>query len=240
MSLEYAILGFLNYHPYTGYDLKKTFDKSVRHFWPADQSQIYRTLSRLTDQGFVEMERSRQADRPDRKVYHITPAGRAALLAWLAGPPPLHEPRSAPLIQVFFMAQLADEEILQRFEGYAQVMRMFLDRYEQVPADVQEIYTDVQSERERFFWLLTLESGIANMRSSWNGPKASSRASRMGSCPRNRGRIMTSPDLVPIIENGLLSPVVSSLRLRGRLSRGDHRLGRCRPGRPGSVPARRR
>jgi PadR family transcriptional regulator AphA len=34
MSLEYAILGFLNYHPYTGYDLKKVFDKSVRHFWP--------------------------------------------------------------------------------------------------------------------------------------------------------------------------------------------------------------
>ena len=39
MSLEYAILGFLNYHPYTGYDLKKIFDTSIRHFWPADQSQ---------------------------------------------------------------------------------------------------------------------------------------------------------------------------------------------------------
>ena len=48
MSLEFAILGFLNYHPYSGYDLKKIFDTSVSHFWPADQSQIYRTLSRLT------------------------------------------------------------------------------------------------------------------------------------------------------------------------------------------------
>ena len=52
MSLEYAILGFLNYHPYTGYDLKKIFDTSVRHFWPADQSQIYRTLARLTEHRF--------------------------------------------------------------------------------------------------------------------------------------------------------------------------------------------
>jgi len=49
MSLEYAILGFLNYHPYTGYDLKKIFDNSVQHFWVADQSQIYRTLIHLTE-----------------------------------------------------------------------------------------------------------------------------------------------------------------------------------------------
>ena len=49
MSLEFAILGFLSYHPSTGYDLKKMFDVSIRHFWPADQSQIYRTLARLTE-----------------------------------------------------------------------------------------------------------------------------------------------------------------------------------------------
>lgn len=77
MSLDHAILGFLNYHPYTGYDLKKIFDFSVQHFWSADQSQIYRTLNRLTDAGYVEMEKVAQEDRPDRKVYHITGAGRA-------------------------------------------------------------------------------------------------------------------------------------------------------------------
>lgn len=55
MSLEYAILGFLNYKPQSGYDLKKIFDTSVRHFWAADQSQIYRILTRLTERGLVEM-----------------------------------------------------------------------------------------------------------------------------------------------------------------------------------------
>ena len=60
MSLDHAILGFLNYHPYTGYDLKKIFDSSVQHFWPADQSQIYRTLNRLTEQGFAKMEKVSQ------------------------------------------------------------------------------------------------------------------------------------------------------------------------------------
>ena len=84
MSLEFAILGFLNYHPYTGYDLKKIFDTSIRHFWPADQSQIYRTLARLTENGWAEMEKVPQDDRPDRKVYshHRRRARRTVALAF--------------------------------------------------------------------------------------------------------------------------------------------------------------
>jgi PadR family transcriptional regulator, regulatory protein AphA len=166
MSLEYAILGFLNYHPYTGYDLKKIFDSSIRHFWPADQSQIYRTLARLTEQGFAEMEKVPQDDRPDRKVYSISEAGRLELLKWLAGPPPLDEPRSAPLIQVFFAGQLSDQEILAKFEGFAAIMRATLAQYDQVPAQLGPYQQEITSPREQFFWMLTLESGISNMRAN--------------------------------------------------------------------------
>ncbi len=166
MSLEYAILGFLNYKPYTGYDLKKIFDSSVRHFWPADQSQIYRTLTRLTEQGFAEMEKMPQADRPDRKVYHITQAGRKELLAWLSGLPPMDSPRSAPLIQVFFAGQLPDEEILAKFEGFAELMRAILAQYEQVMEQIAPFQEEIPSPREHFFWLLTLDNGIRTMRAA--------------------------------------------------------------------------
>ncbi len=166
MSLDHAILGFLNYHPYTGYDLKKIFDISIRHFWPADQSQIYRTLARLEENGWVVMERIPQEDRPDRKVYHITEAGRAELLRWIASPPPLGEPRSAPLIQVFFSGQLTDEEILAKFENFAAVMRAILSQYEQVPAQIEPFQQEIPSPREHFFWLLTLENGICNLRAN--------------------------------------------------------------------------
>jgi PadR family transcriptional regulator, regulatory protein AphA len=166
MSLDFALLGFLNYHPYTGYDLKKIFDTSVRHFWPADQSQIYRTLARLTEQGLAEMEKVPQEDRPDRKVYHITEAGRAELLKFLAGPPPMGEPRSAPLIQVFFAGQLSDEEILAKFEGFAAMMRTILSQYDQVPGMLGPFQEEITSPREHFFWLLTLENGIRSMRAN--------------------------------------------------------------------------
>jgi PadR family transcriptional regulator AphA len=159
MSLEYAILGFLNYQPITGYDLKKVFDTSIRHFWPADQSQIYRTLARLTEQKLAEVEVVEQTDRPDRKVYHITEVGRQALHQWLLGPAPVEEARSAPLVQIFFAGQLDDEQILAKMEQGAAFMRGLLARYEQVTPQISPYAEMVDSPRDVFFWMLTLELG---------------------------------------------------------------------------------
>ena len=166
MSLEFAILGFLNYHPYTGYDLKKIFDTSVRHFWPADQSQIYRTLSKLTENGWAEMEKVPQDDRPDRKVYSITKNGRQELLRWISDPPSLEEPRSASLVQVFFAGNLSDEEVLAKFEGFAAIVRAILAQYDQIPKMLGPYQQEISSPREHFFWMLTLENGIRTMRSN--------------------------------------------------------------------------
>jgi PadR family transcriptional regulator, regulatory protein AphA len=163
MSLEYAILGFLSYKPSTGYDLKKIFDHSVKHFWSADQSQIYRTLARLTEQGLAEVEIVEQTERPDRKVYHLTPAGREALQKWLSGPFPTQEARSAPLVQVFFGGHLSDEQVLAKFEEAAQLFRFILDRYDQVPTQIDEYIEMVASPRETFFWMQTLELGMKTM-----------------------------------------------------------------------------
>ena len=161
MSLEHAILGFLNYTPYSGYDLKKVFDTSVRHFWPADQSQIYRTLTRLVERGWAEVEVVEQEVRPDRKVYHITQAGRDELRRWLTVPIPFLETRIAALIQVFFAGQLRDEEILTIFERAAEEMRSTLELYGQAPANIQEGAVLHNAPREAFFWGLTLELGVA-------------------------------------------------------------------------------
>ncbi|MBN2146850.1 MAG: PadR family transcriptional regulator [Anaerolineales bacterium] len=166
MSLDHAILGFLSYMPFSGYDLKKLFDTSVQHFWPADQSQIYRTLARLTEQGFVEMEKIEQTTRPDRKVYHITEAGHQELIRWLSLPPPMDAPRSAPLVQVFFLGQLSDENILTKFEGFAAIMRAILNQYDQIPEQIERYKAEINSPREHFFWMLTLDNGLRNMRAN--------------------------------------------------------------------------
>lgn len=164
MSLEYAILGFLTYQPSTGYDLKKKFDSSVRHFWSADQSQIYRTLAKLTGEGLAEVERFEQVDRPDRKIYHITPAGRAAFQQWLYGPLQTQDPKIGALVQVFFSGSLSDEEVLQRFQMAAEMFRTILAVYETIPDQIEAFKRQVPSPREHYFWMLTLDMGLRSVR----------------------------------------------------------------------------
>jgi PadR family transcriptional regulator AphA len=159
MSLEHAILGFLDYGPKSGYDLKKVFDVSVQHFWPADQGQIYRTLARLVDHGWAEMEHVEQKEHPDRKVYHITASGREELQRWLTTPLPPKAFREPELIQVFFAGRLEDGEVLAMFERMAEKLRQLLAGYEHIPGQTAPA-RDVGMARENFFWMLTLERGV--------------------------------------------------------------------------------
>jgi PadR family transcriptional regulator, regulatory protein AphA len=159
MSLDHAILGFLHYKPLSGYDLKSVFDASVRHFWAADQSQIYRTLSRLADRGWTEIEIIEQDDRPDRKVYHITDQGREELTKWLKSSLQHKPEHIAELVQVFFAGHLDEADAVGMFRKLAERTRRALDELRRVPEESKES-TDYASSRDKFFWMLTLDYGI--------------------------------------------------------------------------------
>ncbi len=113
MSLEHAILGFLCEQPRTGYDLKtRCFDLAANSFWGADQAQIYRTLERLQNADLVNVTTRRGVNKPDRKVYKPTPAGRAAFARWAATPLPLPTVREPLLAQVYLGESTSDEQLV--------------------------------------------------------------------------------------------------------------------------------
>ena len=112
MSLEHAILGFLDVCPRTGYDLKtRCFDEAAGHLWTADQAQVYRTLERLSARGLVRSKLVPQRGKPDRRVFRITPKGRAALIAWLREPQAVSAVRDPLLMRVLMAGDLSDGEI---------------------------------------------------------------------------------------------------------------------------------
>ena len=164
MSLKHAILGFLSYAPLSGYDLKKAFDQSVRHFWPANQSQIYRTLAELDEQGLVTKEIVSREDRLDMKVYSINEAGLAELRRWLSTPLPPQDIREPLLIQVFFGGQLTDDELLNVLQHEQQTandnLAIYTTLYDTL---VERSYTNVD-RRSAFLSTLTLEYGLAAQR----------------------------------------------------------------------------
>jgi DNA-binding PadR family transcriptional regulator len=113
VSLDLAILGFLAERPRSGYDLKtRCFGGAIGAFWTADQAQIYRTLERLKESKLVTATRRRQASRPDRRIFEITPAGREVLAEKLGSPAPLLPLRDPFLVQLYFSAGLSDDAVL--------------------------------------------------------------------------------------------------------------------------------
>ena len=183
MSLDHAILGYLNYAPASGYELKRKFDLSVQHFWPANQSQIYRTLSRLSEKGFVEMEVIHQEDRPDRKEYYITDAGQEELSSWLHQLQPFTNTRSAALIQVFFGAQLTNEEVLKNFEIYREKLISVNNQLNNIPNQWDILTADVNSEREKWFWNLTVDLGQRSLQANLDWVDAIIESIRNGEIP---------------------------------------------------------
>jgi PadR family transcriptional regulator AphA len=136
MTLEHAILGFLDRDPMTGYDLKtRCFDDAVGHLWTADQAQVYRTLGRLSEQGLVRSRTVAQRGKPDRRVFSITAKGRTELAAWLRRPVDLSPVRDPLLVHLALAAQLDDPEILALLERTRAGYQRRLDSLRAAQAD---------------------------------------------------------------------------------------------------------
>ena len=85
-TLAYAILELLERKPLSGYDVKKRFLGSLAFGWHAHVSQLYPTLRQLEDRGYVTSRTEASNQGPARRIYSITPAGHAEVLAWLQSP----------------------------------------------------------------------------------------------------------------------------------------------------------
>lgn len=94
MALEHALLVALSEEPAAGSDLARRFDRSIGFFWSATHQQIYRTLARMTTDGWLSVTTVAQAGTPARRVYDVSPAGRRQLTRWLAAPTPVDPLRS--------------------------------------------------------------------------------------------------------------------------------------------------
>ena len=87
MKLEHFILGILKLKPSTGYEIKKFLDTEGRFVRPRTPlSQIYNTLKRMTEKGWLTFSVENQEGKPDKKVYSVTEAGNRFFIDWLISP----------------------------------------------------------------------------------------------------------------------------------------------------------
>jgi DNA-binding PadR family transcriptional regulator len=85
MDVKFPILGFLMEAEATGYDLKQRFQDPVGFFYRVSDGSIYPALKKLARDGLVTLRTERRGRRA-RKVYAITPRGRAHFTRMLREP----------------------------------------------------------------------------------------------------------------------------------------------------------
>lgn len=124
MSIKYAILGFLQWRPLTGYDLKKMFELSDILYWSGSNNQIYRPLVKLHEAGLVTRQVEYQEDNPPRKIYTITAKGRAALREWLLEAPNLPRIKHSLLIQLLWADDLEATDLDEMLTAYEEALRV--------------------------------------------------------------------------------------------------------------------
>lgn len=157
--LKYILLGFLNYAPMTGYELKRRLDNSTSHFWHAYHSQIYTTLRRMEKDGLLASELDDSDDKLERREYTVTDKGRAALQAWLDDPMTDITPsKEALLVRTFFSAGRDIDHVLDELRLQRQLHQRQKAHYDAF--DIDEV-TREDLKRDAVFWKLTLEFGQA-------------------------------------------------------------------------------
>ena len=142
MDVRTICLGILSRGDATGYEIKKLFeDDGYQHFVEASFGSIYPALNRLTQEGMVSVRDEPQEKRPDRKVYSITDAGRAAFLNSLMKKLPEDRHRSPFVFAMLFSHLLPQPRVIEMLDTY-------IDQSETKLAQLME--QKPQSEGDRF------------------------------------------------------------------------------------------
>lgn len=159
--LKYALLGFLNYLPQSGYDIKQLMDVSTSNFWHAKQSQIYTTLKKLEKDKLVVSHVEPQESRPNRRIYTITEAGQADLREWLAQPLMEVEPRKEQLLlKLFFAAQLDKQTLLMNLHLQEKLHKENLEKYQTTTKTVvQQFAASTDMVEDAQLWETTRRFG---------------------------------------------------------------------------------
>lgn len=99
--MRLSLLALLAKEPAHGYELKQSLEQIFGGAYPSPNiGQIYVTLGRLEKDGLIRAVDVEQSNRPNKKVYYLTAAGREALDVWA------DEPSEGPRVRDEFFMKL--------------------------------------------------------------------------------------------------------------------------------------
>ncbi len=167
--LKHGILGLLNYHQMTGYEIMQVFRDSLRFFWSAQTSQIYRELQMLETRGWVDKTAVSQQSKPDKNIYTITPEGYGELLRWLSDEKQERKTRNAVLMKVFFLGERSLKENIRYFEDFKEYCETIFQSLDATTDHIKEYSVVLNDPNKALYWEMTVDYGrrVMQMEIDW-------------------------------------------------------------------------
>ncbi|WP_433832399.1 PadR family transcriptional regulator [Actinoplanes sp. CA-015351] len=163
MALRNALLAALIDRESSGYDLAKKFRVSVANFWTATPQQLYRELEKMESEGLLTARVVKQDKRPDKRIFSVTDAGRAALHDFTRQEPKPTTVRDELLVQVEALAYADVPSVRSSIETQIKQSRRRLEAYERSLAEILGTRTQEEfvATGNRIGPYLTLQRGIS-------------------------------------------------------------------------------
>lgn len=153
----YTILGFLQFGPQSGYELKANIDAGPSFFWNVAQGAIYPLLKRLAADGLIDGTDAPTGARP-KTEWALTDAGRGALRSWLDSPGDTTQVvRDEELLKIFMGDGTDPERILDIVRARRERIQTHLEMLERTDAETR----DTRATSPIRFPFITLDFGIA-------------------------------------------------------------------------------
>lgn len=162
MSLRNAVLAALINREASGYELAKQFHVSVANFWTATSQQLYRELDKMETDGLLAARVVAQEKRPDKRLFSLTEAGRAALTAFTRQDPKPTTVRDELLVQIEALAHADVASVRSSIESRLESSTRRLESYQQRLTEILGDRTEDEflATGRRIGPYLTLQRGI--------------------------------------------------------------------------------
>ncbi|MGB7447990.1 MAG: PadR family transcriptional regulator [Ornithinimicrobium sp.] len=114
---SYAVLALLHLKPWTGYELTRQAQRSLRYAWPKSERLLYSEPKKLVELGYAKVHQEHSGNRT-RNVYTITGEGRQALNQWTTTrtEPPRFEVEA--LLRLLFADHGSREDVLRALDEF--------------------------------------------------------------------------------------------------------------------------
>lgn len=163
MGLRHVLLTVLSKEPNSGYGVGRLLQKELSHIWGARLQQIYGELAKLQADGLMDVESIDLPNRPAKKIYSLTAAGKAELDRWLTDRAAPHTNKDDLLVRLYCMERIPTGALILRLEEER-------DAYEVEARELRHRLSQAsRTEPSQLGLLLTLEAARsrADSQAAW-------------------------------------------------------------------------